>query len=73
MPDVLKLASFDLAGKHGQSGIFAFQGLHPGNFIGAQHRFALMAQFGSLLIEPIDLLPFFVKAFIGFRGQVEKQ
>ena len=69
MPDIFKLASFDLARQHGQPRMFAFQGLHPGHFIGAHHRFAVLAQFGSFLINRIDVFHFFIKPFIWLRGQ----
>ncbi len=69
MPDIFKLASFDFTGKHGQTRMFAFQGLYSGHFIRAQYRLALLGQFGCFLIDRVDLLDFLVKAFIGFRGQ----
>jgi len=42
---VLKLLPFDLARRHGQLGVLAFQSLHPTQFIRAEHPFALLDQF----------------------------
>ena len=42
MADVLEFAPLDFPGCQGQSRMFAFQSLHPGQFIAAQRLFSLL-------------------------------
>jgi len=58
---VLKLLPFDLARRHGQFGVLAFQSLHPTQFIRAEHPFALLGPFRSLTIQGIDVLYLLIK------------
>ena len=44
--------------------MFAFQGLNARHFIGTFKALPLVAEFGSLLVEPVDVADFIVK--IGF-------
>ena len=41
--------------------MFALQGLHPGQFISADHFFTLSGQVGGLFIKTIDNTAFFIK------------
>ena len=64
MTRVLELLPFDLARRHGQLGVLAFQSLHATQFIRAERPFALLGQFRSLTIQGIDLLYFLIKLLI---------
>lgn len=54
MPDVFELASQDMARLHRQVRMFAFQGLHPGQFIHADRALPTCGPCGS---TGIDLTP----------------
>lgn len=41
--------------------MFSFQGLHPGQFISADHLFTLSDQLGCLFIQAVDGAAFFIK------------
>ena len=41
--------------------MFAFQGLHPGQFIIADHFFTLCGQLGGLFIQTVDSAAFFIE------------
>jgi len=69
MPNIFKLPALDLARRHRQTRMFAFQGLDAGHFISAHHGFALLCQFWSLFVQRIDIIHLLVEAFIGFPGQ----
>ena len=69
VPKVFKFSAFDLARSQRQPRMFAFQGLHPGHFVGTHDHFSLCSQFRCLLIQRIDVLDLFVEPFIRFRGQ----
>ena len=64
MTNVLELLPLYLAGHHRQLGMFAFQGLHAAQFIGAQHLFSLLGQFRRLAIQSVDVLHLVVKVLV---------
>jgi hypothetical protein len=49
--------------------MFAFQSLHSGHFIIADHFFILFGQIWGLLIDRIDVIHFFIKLVVIARGQ----
>src|ERR1051326_453421 len=51
MADIFKLAPFDFAWKQRQTGMFAFEGLDPGQLIGTDRSFSLLSQARSLFIQ----------------------
>ena len=67
--DVLELLAFHQTRPHRPLGMFAFQGLHAAQFIGAQHPFPLLGQFRCLAIHSIDVLHFVVKLLVKDRRQ----
>ncbi len=69
MPDVLEFPPFYFARRQGQSRMLAFQRLHPGQFIGAEHPFPLRRQGRRFLVQMADIPhPFFEEWVVG-RGQ----
>jgi hypothetical protein len=66
---VFKLASLHFSGSQGQSWLFALQGLHPGQFIGAHRSFALFCQFWGLPIDLTDRPDGFFSSRISRRSQ----
>lgn len=69
MADVLKLAMQHMPWLHGQVGVFRFQGLDTGHFIGAHNRFSTCSAFLRRLIQMIDVRDFLVRLRIGFGIQ----
>ena len=69
MPKVLEFTSQDVAWLHGQVGMLAREGLHPGQLIHADRALSLL---GSLRSTGIDLAPlhnFLLPLRIGYLGQ----
>ena len=61
MPDVFKLPPFHLPRRQGQTRMFALQGLHPSQRIGAHHPFPSLGQGGSVAVQVADVSYFGVK------------
>jgi len=51
MPDVLEFASQHMTGLHRQIGMFALQGLHPGQFIHTDRALPALGPFRGLSID----------------------
>jgi hypothetical protein len=49
--------------------MFAFEGLHSGQFIVTNHLFALLSQLWGALIQVIDVADFLIGLLIVPRGQ----
>ena len=49
--------------------MFALQRLNTAQFIGTDHPFTLLGQFGRLTVQAIDVCHLFIKMFIGCRRQ----
>jgi hypothetical protein len=64
MTRVLEFLAFDLAWRHRQLQVLAFQSLYAGHFVRAEHSFILLNQFWSLAIQGVDILYFLVKLLI---------
>ena len=62
--NVLELLPFYLARYHRQRGMFAFQGLHPAQFVGAHDPFTLLGQFRCLAIQGVDVFYLLIEVFI---------
>lgn len=69
MTDVFELTPFDLARLQGQTGVFAFQGLHAGHFIQAFDALALFCQGWRAVIQCIDVMDFVLKLGIMLGGE----
>ena len=61
---VFELLPFDLARRHGQFGMLAFQSLYPTQLVRAERPFALFGQFWRLAIQGIDVLNFLIKLLV---------
>lgn len=64
MTDVFMFASFGFAWFGGDRGMLAFEDLHAGFFVAANHQLALLMQHGSLHVESADRVSFRVEVGI---------
>lgn len=62
--NIFKLPAFDLAGCERQTRVFAFQGLHPGQFVSTHHDFALFREFWGLLIQRVEVCGLLIEPLI---------
>src|SRR2546421_9579114 len=69
MPNVLELTTQDMTRLHGQVGMLALQGLHPGQLIQTDGAFPLLGPLGRTGIQTTPLDNFLVASLIGHLGQ----
>jgi hypothetical protein len=62
--NILELPACNFAWPYRQVRVLALQGLHPRQFIQADHTLPLLRQLGSLLIELVDIGHLLIQAFI---------
>ena len=66
MASIFKFTPLHFAGQHRQIGMFAFQRLHAGHFIGTFNALPLFRKFRGLFVQLVDIAELGVKiAFIG--------
>ena len=74
MSNIFKFTPLHFAGQHGQIGMFAFQRLDPGHFIGTFNALPLFGKFRGLFVQLVDIADFVIKiSFIGRREPVPAQ
>src|SRR3990172_408398 len=67
--DILKLDTFDFSRRHGQAWVFAFQGLHAAQFIGAHRPLSLLGQRRRFSVQFTDVSDLGIEVSIIRGGQ----
>ncbi len=70
MADVFEFPAQDMTWLHGQIGMFPFQSLNSGHFVGAQGCFAPCGPLLSRPIELINVSNLLIGLWVGFGGQI---